>query len=169
MSSLWRYYIPQEGLCDKIHDFIGEDWVKGKSWKYTSEQNRFIAVLFSFLKWWIKCSYANEFQFFLKSVTCFPSVHKMTKLNSSLTHKFNNVQCHCSKCCAIVSHSVMSDSLQPHECSPPGSSDRGDSPGKNTGVGCHALLQGIIPTQGLNSGLFHCRQILYYVSHQGSP
>ena len=43
----------------------------------------------------------------------------------------------------------------------------GDSPGKNTGVGCHALLQGIFPTQGLNPGLPHCRQILYCLSHQG--
>ena len=43
------------------------------------------------------------------------------------------------------------------------------SPGKNTGVGCHALLQGIFPTEGLNPGLLHCRQILYYLSHQGSP
>ena len=39
------------------------------------------------------------------------------------------------------------------DCSPPGSSVRGDSPGKNTGVGCHALLQGIFPTQGSNSRL----------------
>ena len=44
-----------------------------------------------------------------------------------------------------------------------------DSPGKNTGVGCHALLQGIFPTQGPNPGLLHCRQILYRLSHQGSP
>ena len=36
-----------------------------------------------------------------------------------------------------------------------------DSPGKNTGVGCHALLQGVFPTQGLNLHLLHCRQILY--------
>ena len=36
----------------------------------------------------------------------------------------------------------------PMDCSPPGSSVHGDSPGKNTGVGCHALLQGIFPTQG---------------------
>ena len=36
------------------------------------------------------------------------------------------------------------------DCSLPGSSVHGDSPGKNTGVGCHALLQGIFPTQGLN-------------------
>ena len=36
------------------------------------------------------------------------------------------------------------------DCSPPGSSVPGDSPGKNTGMGCHALLQGIFPTQGSN-------------------
>jgi len=50
--------------------------------------------------------------------------------------------------------------------SPPGSSVHGYSPGKNTGVGCHVLLQGIFATQGLNPGLLHCRQILYYLSHQ---
>ena len=45
----------------------------------------------------------------------------------------------------------------PMDCSPPGSSDHGDSLGKNTEVGCHALLQGIFPTQGSNPGLPHCR------------
>ena len=40
-----------------------------------------------------------------------------------------------------------------------------DSPGKNTGVGCHSLLQGIFPTQGSNPGLPHCRWILYHLSH----
>ena len=44
-----------------------------------------------------------------------------------------------------------------------------DFPGKNTGVGCHFLLQGIFPIQGLNPGLPHCRQMLYNLSHQGSP
>ena len=43
------------------------------------------------------------------------------------------------------------------------------SPGKNIGVGCHALLQGIFPTQGSNPGLLHCRWILYRLSHQGDP
>ena len=52
---------------------------------------------------------------------------------------------------------------------PLGSSVHGDSPGKNTGVGCHALLQGIFPTQGTNPGLSHCRWILYHLNHQGSP
>ena len=44
-----------------------------------------------------------------------------------------------------------------------------DSPGKNTGVGSHSLLQGIFPTQGSDPGLLPCRQILYHLSPQGSP
>ena len=43
-------------------------------------------------------------------------------------------------CCAVLSHSVMSDSCDPIGYSLPGSSVHGDSPGKNTSVGCHALL-----------------------------
>ena len=60
--------------------------------------------------------------------------------------------------------------LQPHGLRRlPGFSIHGDSPGKNVGVGCHALLQGIFPTQGSNPGLPHCRQNLYCLSNQGSP
>ena len=55
----------------------------------------------------------------------------------------------------------------PTDYSPPGSSVHGDSPGKNTGVGCHALLQGIFPAQGSNPGLPPCRQTLYSLRHQG--
>ena len=44
-----------------------------------------------------------------------------------------------------------------------------NSPGQNTGVGSLSLLQGIFPTQRLNPGLLHCRQILYQLSHKGSP
>ena len=51
------------------------------------------------------------------------------------------------------------------DCSLPGSSVLADSPGKNTGVGCHALLQGIFPTQGSNPGLPHCRWVLYCLNH----
>ena len=57
----------------------------------------------------------------------------------------------------------------PMNCSPPDSPVHGDSPGKNTGVGCHALLQGIFPTQGSNPGVPHCRCIIYHLSHQKSP
>ena len=44
-----------------------------------------------------------------------------------------------------------------------------NSPGKKTGGGCNALLQGIFPAQGSKPGLPHCRQILYHLSHLGSP
>ena len=61
------------------------------------------------------------------------------------------------------SHTVVSDSLWAHRLYGPW-----NSPGQNTGVGSHSLLQGIFPTQGLNPGLPHCRQILYQLSHKGS-
>ena len=67
-----------------------------------------------------------------------------------------------------VNHSVMSDSLWPHGLEPGRLLCPLNSPGKNTGMGCHSLLQGIFPTQGLNPGLLHCRQILYSLSHHGS-
>ena len=54
----------------------------------------------------------------------------------------------------------------PVDCSPPGSSVHGDSLGKNAGVGCHALLQGIFPTQESNPGLPHCRGIPCHLSDQ---
>ena len=53
----------------------------------------------------------------------------------------------------LVSQSCPS-LCNPVDCSPSGSSVHGDSPGKSTGVGCHALLQGIFPTQGSNPCLF---------------
>ena len=59
---------------------------------------------------------------------------------------------------------AVSNSLQPHGLHSPG-----NSPGHNTGMGSLFLLQGIFPTQGLNPGLPHYRQILYQLSHQGSP
>ena len=62
------------------------------------------------------------------------------------------------------SHSVGSAFLQPHGLYSPW-----DSPGQNTGVGSLALLQGIFPTQRLNPGLLHCRQILYQLSYEGNP
>ena len=57
--------------------------------------------------------------------------------------------------------SVMSDFLQPH-----GPYSPWNSLGQNTGVGNLSLLQGIFPTQELNWGLLHCRQILYQLSYQ---
>ena len=62
------------------------------------------------------------------------------------------------------SHSVVSDSLQPHGLYSPW-----NSPGKNTGIDSLSLLQGIFPTQGSNSGLPYGRQILYQLSPPGRP
>ena len=68
-----------------------------------------------------------------------------------------------------LSHSVVSNSLQPSGLYPARLLYPWDSPGKNTGMGCHALFREIFPTQGSNPGLPHCRRILYHLSHQGSP
>ena len=57
----------------------------------------------------------------------------------------------------------------PMDCSLPGTSVHWDSPGRNIGMSCHALLQGIFPTNGSNLGLLHWRRILYHLSHQESP
>ena len=68
-----------------------------------------------------------------------------------------------------VSHSVMSDSLRPCGLWSARLLSPWNSPGKNTGVGSLSLLPEIFPTQILNPGLLYCRQILYCLSHQGSP
>ena len=62
------------------------------------------------------------------------------------------------------SSSVVSNSLRPHGLYNPWS-----SAGQNARVGSLSVLQGIFPTLGLNPGLPHFRQILYCLSHQGSP
>ena len=67
-------------------------------------------------------------------------------------------------CLFCESGSVVSNSLQLHGLYSPW-----NSPDQNTGVGGLSLLQGIFPTQGLNPGLPHCRQILYQLSHKGKP
>ena len=62
----------------------------------------------------------------------------------------------------------MSDSLRPRGLQPTRLLHPWDSPGKNSGVDCHFLLQRIFQTQGSNPGLPHCRQTLNSLSHQGS-
>ena len=66
--------------------------------------------------------------------------------------------------CKWKSRSVVSDSMWPRGLYSPW-----NSPGQNCGVGTLSLLQVIFPTQGSNPGLPHCRQILYQLSHKGSP
>ena len=66
--------------------------------------------------------------------------------------------CVCVCVCVLVTQSYLT-LWRPMDCNP------WNSLGKDTGVDCHALLQGIFPTRRSNSGLLHCRQILYCLSH----
>ena len=68
--------------------------------------------------------------------------------------------------CVCVSHSVMLNSLRPYGLQPTRLFCPWNFAGKNTGVGCYSILQGFFPSQGFNLGLLHCRQTLYYLSHQ---
>ena len=67
-------------------------------------------------------------------------------------------------CLVTYLYSTLCD---PMDCSLPGSFVHRDYPGKYTGMGCHALLQGIFPTQGSNPGLLHYRRILHCLIQQG--
>ena len=60
-----------------------------------------------------------------------------------------------SKCAVVLSHSLVFPILKPHELQPTRLLCPRYSPGKNTGVGCHCLLQDIFPTQELNMSLLH--------------
>ena len=101
-----------------------------------------------------------------KSLACYsPWVHKESN-RTEHAHTMNGYLIDTFVLCWVAQPCLTL--CNPVDCSLPGSSVHGDSPGKNTGVGCHALLQGIFPTQGSNPGLPHGRWILYYLSHQGS-
>ena len=85
-----------------------------------------------------------------------------------------NISKVCLCICVCMKMKVLVTQLFPTlcntmDCSPPGSSIHRSFQATVLGVGCHFLLQGIFPTQGSNPGLLHCRQILYHLSHQGSP
>ena len=74
-------------------------------------------------------------------------------------------KCRMFSCCLIQQ---LFDSLQPHELWPARLLCPWDSPGKNIGMGYSVFFQGVFLTQRLNPSLWHCRWILYHLSHQGS-
>ena len=78
------------------------------------------------------------------------------------THRMWMEVMYASSCVCMLSHSVASDSLQPHGLSPARLLCPWNFLGKNTGVGCHFLLQGIFPTQESNLSLLHYWRILYH-------
>ena len=109
---------------------------------------------------------------------CRQILYQLNYKTSSFSHLlFSSIIKHCSLRKGIlspfwsvsVSRSVMPDSLRPHGLQPTRLLYPWDFPGKSTGVSCHFLLQGILLTQGSNSGLVHSRPILYQLSYQGSP
>ena len=85
----------------------------------------------------------------------------LSQVSCSITIFYCAVLCLVAQLCLTL--------YDPMDCSLPGSIVHGDSPGKNTRVSCHALLQGIFPTYLSNQGLLHCRRILYQLSYQGCP
>ena len=87
------------------------------------------------------------------------TVHRITE--SDTTKVAQHTHTHESE---SVSHSVVSDSLQSHRQEPARLLCPWNSLVKNTGVGCHSLLQGISPIRGSNPHLLHCRWILYCLS-----
>ena len=98
-------------------------------------------------------------------------IHATTWMNldGTVLSEISQTCSHAVLCCAQSLQSCLT--LQPMDC-PTRLLCSWDSPGKNTGVGCYALLQGIFPTQELNTFLWcllYCRHILYPVSHLRSP
>ena len=90
-------------------------------------------------------------------------ISKLNNFSKVILICFLRVMLLCVHVC-VLSRSVVSDSLQPHGLKLVRLLCPWNSPGKDTGVGCHSLLQGIFPTQGSNLGLLHCKQILYHVN-----
>ena len=111
--------------------------------------------------------------------TCGYRLMELTYLSTLIFRNISNtyyllypVSISCKKvsgcCCCLVLKSCLTLCHTPWTVAHKSPLSMGFS-GKNTGVGCHALLQGICPTQGLNPGLLHCREILYHLSHKRSP
>ena len=83
-------------------------------------------------------------------------------------HGHNPGQSLPAKHCCVVLLAQSCLTLRPHGLKPARLLRPWNSPGENTGVGCHSLFQGIFPTQGWNPGVLHCRRILYvFLSHRG--
>ena len=97
----------------------------------------------------------TENVFFFFSLSLQLMITQLT-LNSVKERKWKKI----TQSCLTLCH--------PMDCSLPGSSIQGIFPGKNIGVGCHFLLQGIFPTQESNPSLLHCRQMIDQLRYEGS-
>ena len=101
--------------------------------------------------WWVLISHRSGENIFDKSL-----------FQNTCTFKLQNV-------CVCIIAQLWLTLCRPVDCSPPGSSAHWNSPGKNTGVGCHAVFHRIFPAQWLNPCPPQCRQIPYHLSHQVNP
>ena len=133
-----------------------------KLWKTPTKEmgipnhlTRLLRNLYAVKKQWLELNMKQQVQDWERSTT---RLFIVTLLTYNLHSKLG-----CMLSCSVVSDSFRSHGLQPARLCP------WSFPGKNNRVSCHALLQGIFPTQGSNPGLPHCRQSLYHLSHQVSP
>ena len=92
--------------------------------------------------------------------------HSVSEAMESQSSRTDKALC-CAVLCLVAQCVRLLATL--HGLEPASSSVHEDSPGKNTGVSCHDLLQAIFPTQESEPGLLHCGWILYHLSHQRSP
>ena len=96
---------------------------------------------------------------FHPSVTSSISLLLTMSFSGDFCHQHHHTQCFSLlkwESEVLVTQSCLT-LCDPIDCSPLGTSVQGDSPGKNTGVGCYFLLQGIFPSRGSNPSLPHCR------------
>ena len=111
----------------------------------------------------------NIYILFHFSTVCFCNFNKMLKPVFADPSSFSSALWVPVLCWVAF---VVSESLQPHGPQPTRLLCQWDSPGKNAGVGCHFLLQGIFPTQGSKPCLvhrLHCRWILYHWATREAP
>ena len=123
----------------------------------------FICIIQTFFKIGVK---------FLYTVVSFSAVQQSEWAMLLLLSHFSSVQCNlvmCNVCNVCLVTSVVCNSVQSYGLQPARLLCPWDPLGKSTGEGCHVLLQGIFPIQGLNPGLLYCRQILYHWAPREAP
>ena len=154
VTEAWEYVLVYSSVKWMLQQFLLQDY-------------RFIHLATPQLKL-MKCKTHARYQQILEGENIVRFLSSMSlEDNKEHTHTYSDLQWDCAVLCLVVQ--LFLTLCNPMDCSPPGSSVHGDSPGKNTEVGFHALLQGIFPTQGSNPVFPHCKQILYHLSHQGPP
>ena len=100
--------------------------------------------------------------FSVAPLQCFPCILISSPFMCLPTPAINSLKVQANTMCLVAQSCPIL--CGPMDCSQYGSCVHGDSLSKNTRTGCHALLQGIFPTQESNPGLPHCRRILYRLS-----